>query len=129
MRSASGLLFWERSLSRGLIPSCRSSGFGSHMRFPRRPWATCQFDGITEVKIPPFFHISGEFKIESNWDIFAARIALISNLTHKVVKEAPTQVCKALFVSPGLIKDLAMFDTEESDAGPCSLYLLQRLVA
>ena len=54
------------------------------------------FAWLWEVNFSKFFVFTGQFTIENNWDLFAARVTLL-NGEGNVVKEAPTQMCKQMF--------------------------------
>ena len=53
-----------------------------------------------EVELPAFYNIDGRFQIDSNWNIFGAKVVLyVSDSAGKMVREtsAPTFLCKSIF--------------------------------
>ena len=71
------------------------------------------FAWLLEVNFSKFFVFTGQFTIENNWDLFAARVTLL-NGEGKVVKEAPAQMCKQMFGAVGIVGGVVLYDAEGS---------------
>ena len=77
------------------------------------------FAWLWEVNFSKFFVFTGQFTIENNWDLFAARVTLL-NGEGKVVKEAPTQMCKHMFGAVGIVGGVVLYDAEGSCCSSCA---------
>ena len=72
---------------------------------------------LFEVAFSPFYVISSAFSIENNWDLFQAKVCLTDKATHKMGKQAPVQMCKAMFAAQTAVGQQEMFEVDGSPPG------------
>ena len=72
---------------------------------------------LLEVSFSPFYVITSAFSIENNWDLFQAKVCLTDKATHKLDKQAPVQMCKAMFVAETAVGQQELFEVDGSPPG------------